>query len=426
MTSNLELIYIVIVFAICITAVIRYFESSWFTPASLFALIWAFIIPFSVLTAPDYKFSYQALIFIVACVFVFFTGSLAASSLIKPNYTTKQFTLSSYGQRLIVVYILLSIGAGCTAYFLLLYFAGLNIENYFSINSLLAAADGYTAQRYNGERLPGVLMFLLMISYSGCLVGGFAFSISNSIRKKILSIIVLIPVLCFAVIYTARSVFLYAMVQFLSAGLLTAVLRHGLNLRLFNLKNVFLFALSAFLIIGFFFFGQVARAGELNLSQDMYINIAKHLKVWFSGNVSGFSIWFSQPDFDKHQHMWGAQTFAGLAEWMGLNYREVGIYKTSFDVNGCQDFSNIYTYFRFLIDDFGIAFSMVILFVTGFFSKALFVNVVKQKISSLAVLSGIVSLILFSFIASVMAYNTVFFSWILFVFFIYYIEKQHG
>src|SRR5689334_3172976 len=59
-----------------LTLSIRVQEETWYSPFSFFALLWTFIIGFSIFTAPEYFFSWKALGFITVNVFIFYTGGL--------------------------------------------------------------------------------------------------------------------------------------------------------------------------------------------------------------------------------------------------------------------------------------------------------------------------------------------------------------
>ena len=66
----------VVIFLIC-GLIIRLYEGSWISPSSVFALVWMFISFYSIMTAPEYYFSTNALFFILVSVFAFFTGEKA-------------------------------------------------------------------------------------------------------------------------------------------------------------------------------------------------------------------------------------------------------------------------------------------------------------------------------------------------------------
>ena len=149
-----------------------------------------------------------------------------------------------------------------------------------------------------------------------------------------------------------------------------------------------------------------------------------YLKVWFAGNISAFSYWYD--NFHGQLLTFGQFTFGGIFEQLNLSRREVGIYTVSYDANDRMVFTNIYTLFRFLIDDFGYIGTSFFMLGLGFISKKLFLISRNNHIAPMAILGGILAFLLFSFISSVWAYNTVFFAWLMFVFICFLLENKHA
>lgn len=119
----------------------------------------------------------------------------------------------------------------------------------------------------------------------------------------------------------------------------------------------------------------------------------------------------------------GGATFAGLNEWLGGEARDLGIYNKAIDLNGHMQFSNVYTLFRFLIDDFGLTGTVLIWFLLGIFCRAMYNRILNGDFIAAAVHSGIFAWMLFSFITSILAYNTVLFAWMIFVLITFASEK---
>ena len=164
-------------------------------------------------------------------------------------------------------------------------------------------------------------------------------------------------------------------------------------------------------------FGRIeeAKSGQLAF-------LANYLRVWFSGNISGFCAWLTM-SYDTVYNK-GFISLAGLSEWFGVLHRKVGIYDIAIDVNKKMEFSNIYTFFRYIIDDFGITGSLLFFLILGFASHHFFNQSVKGNFPGAALLSGIFALLIFSFITSIFAYNSILFAWIGFVLWSYFKELK--
>jgi len=191
---------------------------------------------------------------------------------------------------------------------------------------------------------------------------------------------------------------------------------------LFNRKNVVYGALGVVVLFAVFVISQASRM-KLNIADaGQFTFITNYLKVWFSGNISGFCSWFDV-DFNPNTSSHGFYSLAGLSEWFGVTERKVGIYETTIDVNHEMVFSNIYTFFRFVIDDFGLSGSFLFFLTLGFISSYFFRQSKRGSLASASLLSGVVALLLFSFISSIWAYNSILFGWICFTCWCFYTEK---
>ncbi len=402
------------------TLFVRVREETWYSPFSFFALLWTFIIGFSIFTAPEYFFSYRALGFVAINIFVFYAGGYVAEFFFTEGIETLDEPVRK--TRLLQLHFYVALVAGFFSLYFLLHDAGLKFTDIATKERLIEISKVFTDQRYEGTRLSSITMLCLMIAYSGCLTAGRLFIFSERTSEKIRASIILVPILLFTIIYTARAVFIYAMFLFLSSLLTHYVLKHGKKALLFNRRNLIFMGLAVFGIPLMFLITQAARMGISKFSSNELFSLIDHLKVWFSGNVSAYSFWFDQPDSKQHFYF-GAYTFAGLNEWVGGRIRDVGIYSKSFDVDGHSHFSNIYTLFRFLVDDFGIGGTFLIWFALGIFCRRVYQKILTGDFISSSLLTGIITLILFSFVASVFAYNTVLFAWFIFVLITFASEK---
>ena len=265
-------------------------------------------------------------------------------------------------------------------------------------------------------------MFFLTISYSASFVAGKVLASSPDNRQKLIVAALIIPIVFFTVVYTARAVLVFMLV--IIAGSYFAhkplfvrgkpVLLNKLNL------VVGLSIITSLLVV--FIISQASRM-DMGFTRNNQLEfLANHLKVWFSGNVSGFCSWLNM-SYDT-VYNGGFISLAGLSEWFGVLHRKLGIYDLAVDVDKKMEFSNIYTFFRYIIDDLGIFGSLLFFLLLGFTSHKFFNQSINGKMASAALLSGIFALLLFSFITSIFAYNSILFAWIGFVFWSYFNELK--
>jgi oligosaccharide repeat unit polymerase len=406
-----------------ISLFIRYYEKTWYSPSSLFALIWNFVIVFSLLSAPDYFFSVQGILLIQLFIIAFFAGGqLLNYSLFPKIIQAESVAPVSQINKQDEKVMLLGIVSGIIAFLLLLKDSGLSMLDALSIENIKAASFDMTVNRYNGVRLSSSIMLFLTISYLAAFVAGKVLAGNPDKRLKLIIASLLLPIVFFTIVYTARSVLIFMLV--IIAGSYFAhkplfVRGKPVLLSKVNLLLGLLVVASLFIV---FIISQASRM-DVSLTRGNHLAfLANYLKVWFSGNISGFCAWLTMPNDTIYAN--GFISLAGLSEWFGILHRKVGIYEIAIDVNKKMEFSNIYTFFRYIIDDLGITGSLIFFLIMGFLSHKFFNQSIKGKLTSAALLSGIFALLLFSFITSIFAYNSILFAWIGFVVWSYFNELK--
>lgn len=415
-------ILFVFVLLLLLTIGIRIREGTWYSPFALMGLLWTFIIGFSLYTAPEYFFSVSALGFITINIFVFYAGGIIAENIYRIKSPRP---LQVNPEKILYLHYYVSVAAGFLALYFLLSDAGVNMGELLTGGKFMDTSKMLTNNRYEGERLSGHAMLCLMTCYSGCLTAGRLFVTERMRWKQLRTLIILFPLLLFTLIYTARAILIFAMLLFVSSLIATYLLRFKKNTLLFSKRKLLVMLAACVVMPMIFLFTQAIRMGISKFSLDSFAIVMDHLKVYFSGNLSAFSYWFAEPGKNAPLTM-GGYTFAGLSEWIGGGTRELGIYGKAIDLDGHMQFSNIYTLFRFLIDDFGITGTFIFWFVLGIGCRIIYNKVLSEDYVAAAVLCGIVTWILFSFVTSIFAYNSVLFAWLIFVLITYAAEKFSG
>ena len=406
------------------TLAIRIREKTWYSPFSFFGLLWTFIIGFSIFTAPEYFFSGASLAFITLCVFIFFAGGYVAENWRMQKSFIKQGTAGP-GGKILALHFYIAVAAGFCSLYFLLHDSGIRFSEIAGFGQFMDASKVLTNQRYEGERLTGPTMICMTICYSGCLTGGHFFVFGKNKLHKASSLLVLLPLLLFTLVYTARSVFIFAVLFFIASVITNYLVLFRKDAQLFGRRNLLFMGIACIVLPMIFLFTQAIKMGISNFSPGSIGIVADHLKIYFSGNLSAFSYWFGNAGEGSRLSA-GAYTFAGMNELLGGAPRELGIYGKAIDLDGHMNFSNIYTLFRFLIDDFGTGGTIIFWFLLGIGSRMMYGRVLSGDFVSAAVLSGIFTMMLFSFVTSVFAYNSVLFSWLFFVLVTFVAEKYNG
>lgn len=377
-------------------------------PLFLFTLLWTFVLFFSLLSGTDYYFSYGGLYFLVALTGAFYCGWIfslpGTARAIQPYVETGsafEFYLMAAGTI-----------SGMLAVYMIIrpVFEHPGEDDFFSNLSRLSAT--LSRARYEGDRLDRITMLCLTMNYLACFIGGNLLAVVQPTIKKLVCLSPLLSLLLFTIISTSRAVLLFGLVCFISVHLLN-IARHS------KYKNVPVKWLIGGLGIAFFglvifVFSQAQRMGIDVVHGGGISFVFNYLKVWFAGNISSFCIWYDQ-SMGIIEPSWGKSTFAGMAEWMGLGERKLGIYDTAYDVSGKMEFSNVFTLFRFLIDDFGWITTFFFLNCAGFIAGKLYDHHLSGSRIATALLAGIMIELNFSFITSILAYNSVLIAFLLFL-----------
>ena len=410
-------------------AVLTYFivrqEMIWFTPASLFSILWCFVMGFSLISAPDYYFSPLALLLIVSMVLTFFVGGKVYSKFVlrAPQITNVAFSGFQRVEKQINRFYIAFVICGFIAVFFLLKDSGIRLKGIFDWQGLKTISSELSRMRYEGVRQSGFTMLFLSLAYCGTLFGGLLFAFSKRAKQRMLFLFILLPIFLYTFVSTARAVFLFALVLWVSSFCSASVLaRKGFSKSVGRKTFLLIAGIGGFVFITFVF----TQALRMNLDPFSVENLkflVGYLRSAFSGNVSAFSIWFDNFDFE-FSHQYFKNTFGGVYEQLGLGLRKPGVYQAQFDVNGQMSFTNIFTLFRLLIDDLSIYGAFIFLFALGFASAFLFFKSFYGSFVHAAILPGFIALLLWSFIASILAYNTILFACCLFSLIVYFYYKK--
>lgn len=402
-----SLLVTIVVWAIAFTT--RYLEGTWFAFSSLMSLLWAGIISFSMLAAPDFYFSPVAISLIAGFLIMLSIGSLTAERLFVPIVASSKLRLGKPRvdtTKLAIIMLLLS-GLGMLAAVQLIVSKGFGLNSLLSVSSYVNMANQLSIDRYTGGSISGIITILLAMGYAGALCGGLLFASTKSPLLRGIALLSILPLLVFTIVYTTRATTLYGLIMFASSNIVGKALQERPKLKLFNRTNIILGLVGLIVIPGLFLVTQIARAGIDGANLEIILKVLHHLRSWFAGNVSGFSVWIDN-QFQPEAPNWGLYTFSGIFDLLGIEKRAPGVFKTMVFIEPERiNATNIYTLFRFLIADFGIIGTILVMYIIGFFSKVLLMKVLAGDMTGAPILSGIYVIGLWSFVASMVAYNSI-------------------
>lgn len=413
--NNYFSVLLVLALFVIICVYSRWQEGNWYNPPTFFILFWTVICGFSILMAPDFYFSSSALLYILSLLIAFYTGSQIEK---KPNkeLQIKRFIhdkdqTSKYLERVFVLFLFPATLSGFIGVYLLLHYYGVSVVQ-LSSPAISEISSTMTSDRYDGISLPKSIMICLAFAYSGSLAGGFIFTFSKKWHMKVLALLPFLPVLIFTMIYTARAPFIFQVILFLSSVIASKFALKGQGIRLFTPKFFFWGSICGSLLFIVFMITQMSRM-EAGYNFEQLSSTFQHLRVWFFGNISGFSVWFDQGNF-FNKPSWGSYSIGGIYELLDLSTRKLGLYDMYVNISSSGDQSNIFTLFRLLIDDYSIFGVHILFFILGYLSYLFYEGILNGNWLYIPFLSAIYSFQLWSFIASFFTYNTNILAFLLF------------
>ena len=258
--------------------------------------------------------------------------------------------------------------------------------------------------RYSGRDISNTInQVFLIFSYTAPLIGGFCYRLGGKLTK-VLSILTLMSGLLVALTQAMKMGLISCIFLWLS-GFIICSYSYRLPIKL-NVKYIIYSIIGFTLLMVILFISLTLRFGLLNektieLTTDKFISYA-------FGSVSCFCLWFDSYDFLDLTY--GAKTFWGISNPLGILERLQGAYQEFINI-GLGDrlmISNVYTGFRFLIEDFGPWFSVFFMGLAGYGSKVCFKNLLFHNHIFLhqTLLSAIYAYVMWSFATSFFAYTS--------------------
>jgi len=424
MDSNYFWILLISLLFVFYTFIVRLEGKTWLAPSSFFTLIWAVTIIVAVLFAPNFYFSIKAILFVLSALLMFFIGSFVlnviAPSNISNNYINN--TCAELNLPFLKKFIIVGVISSLIAVVLLLKIYNVNLLSGFSLDVYIDTASKMSIDRYAGLSLPKPIMIFLSLGYAGCLCGGSVFAFSKKKTDKFLALSSIFSILLFTIIYTARAVFLFSLMLFISSYLSTKLYLFKYNFKLFSLKKIMIIIFLAFFLFLMFLTTQISRYGIKNFEFNEILKVLDHLKVWFFGNISGFSRWFDNVDLNNTDFNGGKYLFAGIFDFLGISSRNIGLFTEYYCINDQNEFTNIFGIFRVLIEDFTIFGIYPLLFLAGILSNIIYKSVLNGKILFIPLLVMFYAFTLWSFITNIFAYNTTIIACFIYFFIILHVK----
>ena len=404
--------------------IVRQIVGTWLFPATIFGLFWfgATIVPLVFLFTVPVNPVAIAYIFAACTVFSctalpFHWRSAFAESARRgktENYASN-FLVSNFYLLSIVSIITLAISIGEQ---------GFSFSDIFS--NPLAVASQYMVKRYNDElsvSLFSQLSFVLM--YPAAILGGLVFDTAKSAgRRAVYILLVLLPSIVALLVQGAKGN-LFLVLAFFWGAILVCKLNKG-DYTLFGKINWFKTTAGFAAIFVMVMLSFLSRGLLEENNNDVVIRgLIRYFASYTSAHLYGFGDWFSfyirsgsVMEYDLDSETNGFFTFTSLFKLAGSK-KEVwpGIYGEYY-YHGEYITTNIYTWFRGLIQDFGMGGSMVFIAAFGAISHLVFHRglISANRAVSHAFFIHFIGFVYSSYIISLLIWNSAYASFVIVAF----------
>jgi oligosaccharide repeat unit polymerase len=395
---------------------------SWYSPASIFSLLWAGFILLPAMLVPTAPLNVPSLVYIFSACIVFACGVIPFQSSASHAPRNNQNSASEiFGTQTIRLFFVASTIASISFTAATLLKQGFSWEELL-LNTLVTSSK-FAGMRYAEELTTTYfIQASLLTNYIASALGGLLYAVQ---RKKgargILAVTAFLPAVLIMITQSAKGGLFLSIAYFWGAMNLCRIIDGDNALVTKNgLKLLFKASMLLLPLIGFSFFARGMSDSE-DLG-EVFESLSKYFSSYFYGHLYAFSDWFSyylngisSIDYKSSEMHFGLYTFNGLFNLLGSpDPLPQGVYDEYFTIPDVLT-SNIYTWFRGLLMDFGVVGSLIFMFFIGFVSHLGFVKLLynRRPYAMYSAYIHITGLFVHSFLSSMFMYNSTYATFVL-------------
>lgn len=388
----------------------RRVEGSWASPGAFFAGYWAAFTAVPLLAAPEYRVEPVGVWWIFAATFSLTLGSALGGMMGRGPQRTLKVSRGAAPRVRRLVLVSAALGMGVVVLHLASF--GFDLSVFRSIGSLMDVGRSISVARYHEQYSGSLLSSVLLIPmYLSALVGGVLYQVSKSPKSRAVSFVPFVPALCVTFVLTTKAALLYSGLLWAS-GWLTAAIALWIPVRITSPKSL-IAGVGMMVVVGtIFVFSSLSRYG-MHIEAESVAFVLNRMKVYPLGHVGGLSIWLDDYATADESYALGVRTMAGIANLTGLAERQQGVFVTF--VRLAPDvYTNIYTFHRGILEDFGFIGAIILMLLTGICSSQSFHRLRSGNLLFLGPLALFYSFTFWSFTISLLSYNSMMIVFIVF------------
>jgi oligosaccharide repeat unit polymerase len=401
--------WIPVMFLMLASFFFRFRSGTWFAPSAFAGLFWSAYLSCSLLAVESHSSALG--LWVIASLVVMIQSAAAFGE----AELTKHWLVPHVSQQR-TADLLMRVRQACWFFNLVslagcVYFVFASLEYFdlsFTFASLLRLGGLWTLQRYNFIMDPWPLRIAAIWPYPAALLGGILKSLASRRGDKVLAVLSLIPAVLISLLLGGRAGLLLALTFWFGAYWTTDRARTGAHRKLFAAGNLTLaIALAGGLLFFFVFVFALRDLTDSDENDVVLVANSGQIRNYMFGSPAAFSQWFDNENRGPLE--WGALTFPGFFDVMGLKPRTIGTYTDYANTTGLEEI-NIYTMFRGLIQDFSFLGTVLVGVAFGFLSGRVY-SVPSLSPRFILVLSAYYAIMLFSPLINVFAFNSSIFAW---------------
>ena len=328
-------------------------------PGGVFALIWIASVPMVLLLQEYIVLNLEGVLFIVIGVMTFMLGTIFCDKYYHPAENTDSVLTFKKEWALPTMCVLLVSAMVNPLYSITLH--GFTLQALLDMREILEMNKGISEDRYAGADYTDMFnQFFLIFCYAAPLFGGFCYRMVDKLTKTV-CVLTLIPGMFIALTQSMKLGMITGFILWFT-GYLICSFSYGLSLRI-KPKSLLFSILGLAGFFGILFISMVFRTGEV--SERAILEISQKFIAYALGQFHCFDMWYTT--HEPAPYALGTKTFLGISNILGLEERTQGVYTEFYQIgqNGYFGISNIFTIFRSLVEDFGEAGTLFILFLMG-------------------------------------------------------------
>lgn len=173
-----------------------------------------------------------------------------------------------------------------------------------------------------------------------------------------------------------------------------------------KLRQVLLISIGAIAFMLLMIVTMMFRYGTLDLD-TFYVASGKMISYGL-GHLPAFDLWYVGHQENITELTLGGKTIYGITNTLGILTREQGVFTTMYQISPYGDETNVFTTFRFYIEDFGTLGSFIYLFIMGSVCRYFYdsFRALRHVYLNATIMCAIYFYISWSFATSVFAYAT--------------------